>query len=143
MFFSKYLNILCVFLLTIGICISLASLFALQDVLDENQSLQQKTELLLDELDQSLLRMEVIAEDAVEALASQSPSESDEERKPTIYRLRSTGQNIGVYTADGNLIKLLDVNPKTLPLDIQNQLDEELGLSSWDELTRMIQDITG
>lgn len=143
MFISKILNILCAFLLTVCLCISVTTLCALRNALDENKLLQQRTEELLEELDRSVLAMDAIAEDAVQVLANQNQAPTTEEKNPTVYRLRSTGENIGVYTADGNLIKLLDVHPKTLPTEIQRMLEEGISLSSWDELVEMIQDITG
>ena len=143
MFFSKILNILCAFLLIVCLCISVTTLCALRNALDENELLQQRTEELLAELDRSVLAMDAIAEDAVQVLANQNQSPTTEEKSPTVYRLRSTGENIGVYTADGNLIKLLDVHPKTLPTEIQRMLAEGISLSSWNELVEMIQDITG
>lgn len=143
MFFSKFFSVLCVFLLTVCLCISVTTLCALRNAPNENELLRQRTEELLEELDRSVLAMDAITEDAVQVLANQNQDSMTEEKNPTVYRLRSTGENIGVYTADGNLIKLLDVHPKTLPTEIQRMLAEGISLSSWDELVEMIQDITG
>ena len=143
MFFSKILNILCAFLLMVCLCISVTTLCALRNALDENQQLQKQAAQLLVELDRSVTVMDTIADDAVEALATQTIPETTEEKSPTVYSLHSIGQKIGVYNTEENLIKLLDVDPKTLPLEIQNMLIDGITLSSWEELTKMIQDITG
>ncbi len=142
MFFSKILNILCAFLLTVCLCISVTTLCALRNALDENQQLQEKAEQLLNELDQSVLVMNAIAEVPAEEPELPKAPLTAEAQKQTVYKICSVGQSIGVYTAEGKLIKLVDVNPKTLPTDMQRLLQEGITLSSWEELTSLLQDLT-
>lgn len=142
MFFSKILNILCAFLLTVCLCISVTTLCALRNALDENQQLHEKAEQLLRELDQSVLVMNAIAEAPTEEQEPPKALPTVESQTQTVYRVCSVGQSIGIYTADGKLIQTVNVNPKTLPSDMQQLLRDGIEFSSWEELTSLLQDLT-
>lgn len=143
MFFSKILNILCAFLLVVCLCISVTTLCALRNALDENQQLQETAKQLLRELDQSVLVMNAIAETPDEEPNEPKEPGTLETQQRTVYKLQTVGQRIGVYTAEGELLKLVDVEPKTLPTDIQQLLQDGIALSSFEELTSILQDLTG
>lgn len=142
MFVSKILNILCAFLLMVCLCISVTTLCSLRNALDEHQQLRENAEQLLRELDQSVLVMNAIADPPAEEPNVPQEPLTDETQEHTVYRIRSVGQSIGVYAEDGTLLRVLDVNPKTLPMDIQQILHEGMTISSREELLGFLQDLT-
>ena len=58
-----------------------------------------------------------------------------------LYWLRATGNKIGLYNAEGKLLKLVDIPLDRLPASMREELARGVSLSSLEELLELLRDL--
>ena len=138
---SKILMLVCSFVLIVCLTLCITTLVVLRNAVAENNSVQENAAALVNDLNGCVEELnEVISskEDSVEVSANPDTSAGADD---TFY-LREINGNIGIYTSDGYLIKLLDVSVETLPSADREALSQGISASSWKELLSLIEDYT-
>ena len=135
---SKILTVVCGFVLAICLVLSITTLVVLRNALDENEALQLNAVRLTNTLGGYVdeLNATLDAEDSIPtgSQATETVKVSDG------FIIRAAGEKIGVYTADGDLIQLLEVRLDSLPSAERERLTTGIEISSWRELLSLIQD---
>ena len=65
---------------------------------------------------------------------------ADKEKR---YVVKSHKGKIGIFSSDGDLIQIIDVYIKTLPIADREMLEEGIDIDNVDELRDIIEDYTG
>ena len=137
---SKLLAVLCCFVLIVCLTLSITTLVVLRNAVAENGALQNEAEALVAELNGcvDVLNQSIEQENSV-------PTVSDTAQTDVLsdaFCIREVNGTIGVYTSDGYLIRLLEVNVDTLPQKDREALKKGIVINSWRELIAIIQDYT-
>jgi len=135
---SKVFALLCSFLLVICLCLSITTVALLHNTAHQNEVWQSHADELSDRLeDFSEERTEAAPEADVNTEASPSVDAD------VLYQrlcMREVGGKIGIYSEDGYLIRMIDVQVKTLPQKDREELSRGIYVNSWRELASLIQD---
>lgn len=137
---SRVFTILCAFLLIIALALSLTTVIILSRTMEESRA-QDSYTVLPDEQSEST-SLECF-EDCTE-----TPKETEKEDAPSmdadvLYQrlcMREAGGRIGIYSEDGYLIRMLDVQVSTLPKREREALSKGIYVNSWEELISLIRD---
>jgi len=135
---SKILMILCAFILVVCLTMCITTLVVLRNAIAENESIQTGSMILMEELDDCLSRLEEKNDEE-----NSIPTVGDGGEEAYFFLLRATENGIGIYSADGYLIQLLDISPLTLPAADRLILEKGLKVSSWQEMISLIEDYHG
>ena len=136
---SKLLTGLCVFLLFICIVFSTTALVSLRNAVDESKALQEEVQSLAIEMNGCLEKLE----EPLQSLAKDSPDTAvDASLSKEEFCLREQNGSLCIYTAEGDLIDVLDVSVKTLPKNERTLLQAGIKCDSWQEVINLIQDLT-
>ena len=119
--------LVCLCLLAVCLLLAIGSLAALQKAVRETETIREDAAALVAELD--IKRK--LWEDETQAVGVTLPE---------AICLRENGGKIGVYTVDGILIRIVDVDVSTLPKADRLALQEGITVNSWSELMALIQD---
>lgn len=137
---SKIFTVICSFVLVVCLVLSITTLVVLRNAVEENDVLQQNAQTLVNTLDDC-----VNALNETSAKESSVPTSAGTEETDVLYDafcVREVNGKIGIYTSDGYLIRLLDVQVETLPEADREALSKGICVNSWRELISMIQDYT-
>lgn len=131
---SRILSVLCLFLLAICLVFSVTALTALRNAVSETDRMRSDAESLLEELKKQ-------PQESI-------PPEEDKESVPVdiLYEsfcMRECGGKIAIYTADGELVRILELPVETLPEADRAALQSGISLSSWKEVLALIEDYGG
>ncbi len=139
---SKLFTLLCAILLVIALVLSITSVFILKETVEETEKWQFRAQALLGS-------MEAFAESSTDEEAETPPSDTIQKEDPPVtdadilynkFYIREVNEKIGVYCDEGQLIRVLDVNVKTLPEKDREKLKKGIRVNSWSELISVIQD---
>lgn len=139
---SRVFTLLCAILLVLTLVLSITSLLVLKGTVEESEKWQLHAQALLGDI-------EVFAEsntserDTHTEASKPSQSEPPSTDADVLYNkfyIRETNDKIGIYCDDGQLIRTLDVNVKTLSEKDQTRLKQGIRVNSWSELVSLIQD---
>ncbi len=119
--------LVCLCLLAVCLILAIGSLAALQKAVRETEAIREDAAELVAELDARRKLLETEDQPVGVTL-------------PEAFCLRESGGKIGVYTVDGVLIRILDVDVSTLPKADRLSLQEGISVTSWSELMALIQD---
>ena len=135
---SKLFTAICSLVLIVCLTLSITTLVVLRNAIDENKQVQNEAERLVDELDQSLVRLENSvnknADTDKELPANASTSES--------YVIRAYNGKIGAYTSSGSLIYLIDYDVSLLPKSARGALEKGIEVESLEALQQILMDYT-
>ena len=134
---TRLLNFGCALLLIVCLIFSVVSILRLQTVIEDNKAMRRDAEAVLLELDSRLDELNAQSPDT--SLPTGTPNGDGEK---ILYRIQSVGNRIGIYTADGALIQLLDIDPATLPRIDREALENGITLDSWERVQSYIADYT-
>jgi hypothetical protein len=134
---TKIFTILCGFLLIICLTLSITCLVVMRNAVDETSFWQDRAEALVGELGGCVQAMKDIESEDVPVIA---PEETDKEKESTRYCLRLDGDSIGIYDADGYLIKNLHTSVSILPQKEREKLTAGIWTESWGEMQKLVQD---
>ena len=131
---SRIISVMCVFLLAVCLILSISALTVLRNTVDESTQACLEVQAFLNSMNEELK-------------ATEPPSAETEESNsvPTdvLYEnfcMREVNGKIAVYTADGYLIRILDISVETLPEADQAALRQGICVSSWKEILALMQD---
>ena len=138
---SKILMILCCFILIVCLTLCISTLVVLRNAIDEHGEVQSSAEALVGALDECLsdLTESTDKDDSISASADANKSNAEKMR----FVVRELDGKIGIYTADGQLLKKIDVSVSLFPKADREALAKGIEVGSWQELITLIQDYTG
>ena len=109
----------------------------MRNAVDETSFWQDRAEELVGELGGCVQAMKDMESEDVPVIA---PEETDKEKESTRYCLRLDGDSIGIYDADGYLIKNLHTSVSLLPKKEREKLTAGIWTESWGEMQKLVQD---
>lgn len=134
---TKIFAVLCGFLLIICLTLSITCLVVMRNAVEETSVWQGRAEALVNELDGCVEAMKNIENEDLPVLA---PNDTDKESEQTRYCLRLDKNGIGIYDADGYLLKRLETNAKLLPANERERLTTGIWVESWGDAQKLMQD---
>ena len=134
---TKIFAVLCGFLLIICLTLSITCLVVMRNAVQETSVWQDRAEALVNELDGCVEAMKNIENEDVPVLA---PNEDDKIEEKTRYCLRLDGDTLGIYDADGYLLKHLQMQAILLPQKERESLKTGVWVDSWVEMQKLMQD---
>ena len=134
---TKIFAVLCGFLLIICLTLSITCLVVMRNAVQETSVWQERAEALVNELDGCVEAMKNIENEDVPVLA---PDKNEQNEEKTRYCLRLNGDSIGVYDADGYLMKRLETRISLFPPKEREQLASGIWVESWAQMQKLIQD---
>ena len=134
---SRFFVILCAFLLLICLTFSITALVALRSVVSESQALQAETVLLMEQMKRGNT-------DKDESISvSVTPNEStNTTQSQTRFCLKSVCGVLGIYTDQGEPVRMLDTEVSLLPTADRKNLEAGIWVDSWKEMLALIADYT-
>ncbi len=135
---SKIFTALCGLTLAVCLTLSITALTVLRTAVKENDATQQKADALADEL-RECVEMLHKEQDGTESLPT-SAVPKDEDQKAVTFILREAGGKLGIYTDDGYLIRLTDVQIDLLPEQDRQRLRDGIRAESWKDIINLLQD---
>ncbi len=130
---SKILIILCCFILIVCLTLAISTLTLLRNTVDESRTVQEDAAELVGKME---LLAEFLTENSIPVAGT------PEESGASGFYLTEINGNVGIYTSDGYLLKILDINPDALPPADREALADKIPLASWRELISWVQDYT-
>lgn len=130
---SKILIILCCFILIVCLTLAISTLALLRNTVDEGRAVQNQAAELVGEME---LLVGAFSDVSIPVLGS------GEETEAVGFYLCEVDGQVGIYTSDGYLLKVLDVDISSLPPADREALAERIPLASWRELISWVQDYT-
>lgn len=140
---TKILTLLCTFLLLVCLTLSIVALTVMRNATDESLRLRKEAHVLLDTLDDSLAAMSALVERTKDSLPTFGKDEEGSVNTDGTFEalcIRLEGGRIGVYTESGRLLRILDLDPASLPPKERAALEKGIPIRSWQELIQLIQD---
>ena len=134
---TKIFTVLCGFLLIICLTLSITCLVVMRNAVQETSVWQERAESLVNELDGCVQAMKDIENEDLPVLA---PDEEEKEEEKTRYCLRLDGDNLGIYDAEGYLVKQLDTHATLLPANEREKLAAGVWVESWAQMQKLAQD---
>ena len=134
---TKIFAVLCGFLLIICLTLSITCLVVMRNAVEETSVWQGRAEALVNELNGCVQVMRDLESEDIPVIA---PDENDKNEENTRYCLRLDGDCIGIYDADGYLIKNLQTRASLLPTKERERLSAGIWVESWVEAGRLLQD---
>ena len=137
---SKILLIICAFALIVCLTLCITTLAVLRNAVSENGSLQGEASVLVQKLDECVERLDEFTPAPNDSIAASGTTDTTNTTQG--FCLRESNGALGIYTADGYLVKTLDVSINTLPSAARDALRKGITVGSWEELIELIQDYT-
>ena len=134
---TKIFTVLCGFLLIICLSLSITCLVVMRNAVDETSFWQNRAEALVDELGNCV--QEILNAES-EDLPVIAPETTEKVEESPRYCLRLEGDCIGIYDADGYLIKKSQTSASLLPSNEREKLAAGIWVDSWAEVERLLQD---
>ena len=129
---AKLFTILCSIMLLIALLLSMTTLIILNHAVEETATWQRKAVSLLHAL-----------EDAKDVLSTPALPDQSEDVAVDILKddilVKEVDGTIGVYSADGYLIRKVNVRVSTLPREAREALKNGLHFASWREVLDLIE----
>lgn len=137
---SRLILVLGCFALAVCLVLSITALSSLRNAIAENDAAQDEAAILISNLHGYWESVNDAQEDG-ESLPTLGDSANTQENHSR-YLIRESNGKIGVFTNDGYLIRLVDVNVSTLPTQAREVLSEGIVASSHEEVDLILQDYT-
>ena len=133
---TKIFALLCGFLLIICLTLSITCLVVMRNAVEETSVWQGRAEALVNELGGCVEAMKEIEAEDLPVIA---PEDSTDNETTARYCLRLVGDSIGVYDADGYLIKRGSMHPSLLPKAERERLTDGIWVKTWKEIEQLLQ----
>lgn len=134
---TKIFAALCGFLLIVCLTLSITCLVVMRNAVEETTSWQARAEELVGVLDGCVQAMQNVEAEDIPVIA---PDGNEKTEDITRYCLRTDGDSIGIYDADGYLIKKSDARVVLLPQKEREKLTVGIWTDSWAEADRLLHD---
>ena len=135
---SKILSIGSAVALAVCLILSIIGLTRIEKSIDQNTALQAEQDSMLEILENEMNQTEPTTQDNAVSIPTATPDNT----ATGGYRIQSVGDKIGVYTLDGHLVRLIDVNPATLPRIDREALENGITVDSWERALAYLSDYT-
>ncbi len=136
---SKLFAILSAFLLLICLIFSLTSLTVLRNTVHETDARLADAEILMESLNDSIAKLKEY-DPSVSVSTDIEKDDIDADILYNRFSIKETGGKIGIYSAEGYLIRLIETDVNTLPRAEREALIVGITVNSWSELIERIQD---
>ena len=133
---AKIFAAVCALILAVCLTLSITALTALRNAVDESKQAQQEAECLMEELNESLGRLEIAVDKETDA-TSELPVNAEE---PQTYVIRSCNGKIAIYTSSGSMLDWIDVHVDLLPKSDQEALATGIEVDSLEALWSLLMD---
>ena len=133
---TKIFAVLCGFLLIVCLTLSITCLVVMRNAVTEAEGWQARAEDLVGVLDGCVQVMQNTDTEDIPVIA---PDDTEKE-KNTRYCLRSEGDTLCIFDADGYLIKRSDIRLSLLPQKEREKLTSGIWTNSWEQADRLLQD---
>ena len=138
---SKLFLFLGVGVLAVCLVLSITTLQVLRNAIEENDLIQENAYSLVGELNGCVRALGELSTPTVPV-----DTEQDEPAKEVVanadrYWLRTSGDKIGLYNAEGKLLKLVEIPLDSLPASMRKELARGISLSSLEELFDLLRDL--
>ncbi len=136
---SKIMLAVSALLLAVCLVLAISTLTSLRHAIAESKEVQMNTALAVESLGAyvAVLDQSTDKDASVEVSAGVS---TDETKGGFVLRL--CDGKVCVYTADGYLVKNVDIAPETLPPTVRKSLTEGISAEDWQSLLKLIEDLT-
>ena len=138
---SKILTIVCACILLVCLVLSITSLTVLRNAVSENAALKKSTDALVDDLRACVAEIHTDEQESEQSPAEKEPAATTD-TAPEAFCVKEANGKIGVFTADGYLVRWLEVSIDDLPPADRELLRVGIVVGSWRELITLIQDYT-
>lgn len=139
---SKVFFVLGVGVLAVCLVLSITTLQVLRNAISENGLIQENAYSLVGELNGCVRALGELSTPSVPVEEEGKGEEAKEvSASAERYWLRANGRKIGLYNAEGRLLKLLDLPLDSLPASAREELAKGVSLSSLEELFDLLRDL--
>ena len=136
----KLLGICTVISVLLSLFMTTVSLLALQDLTENSQRQKEDLREMAEDFKACIKDMELSAEaDGSMSTVTDTMGSVSEPQSASFYAKTVNGR-IGIYTEDGYLVRLLELNVATLPDGERAALEKGIFKDSWEELLALLQD---
>lgn len=132
---SRIISVMCVFLLSVCLILSVYTVTVMRNTVNESQAIYLEMQSFLDD------------QEATEPQDNQLQSEEQETESSVPvdiladqFCMREVNGRIAIYSGDGYLIRILDIPVDTLPSADRLALRQGIQVSSWKEVLALMQD---
>lgn len=134
---SKALTLLCALILAVCLVLSITSLVSLRHAVDESARLHDEVTYLKSELEDCIAVWKDTQRDPDPSLPTAGIPDAD-----PLYLICATDTQIAIYAEDGALVRLIDVDPDTLPAADREELLAGIEVRGWQAVVARIADYT-
>ena len=133
----KRYNILFILPTLLCLCLTLTTILTVYTLAKQNQSHREALSQALEVLSNQMETLQSVV-DGSESPSTDIPVNTYEDTN--FFCLKSVNGRVGVYTAEGDLIRLTDIEISTLPDQERRSLEQGIYTSSWKEILHLLQD---
>ncbi|MBQ9131204.1 MAG: hypothetical protein IJX62_01860 [Clostridia bacterium] len=119
---------------------TVVSLFFLQDLTEDSRLQRENLQLLVQEFESFAKDQNTSTNTDGSISTSTGAAGTTAESESTSFCIKAVNGKIGIYTADGYLVRLLDLDVATLPQRERQALEKGISMNSWQELLALLQD---
>ncbi len=134
---TKVFAVLCGFLLIVCLTLSITCLVVMRNAVEETTAWQARAEELVGVLDGCVQAMK---EENTPDIPVLSPGGSAAQETVTKYCVRSEGEWICVFDADGHLVRRTDLQTALLPETDHKILKTGVWVDGWSAVAKLLQD---
>lgn len=138
---SKLFLFLGVGVLAVCLVLSITTLQVLRNAISENDLIQENAYSLVGELNGCVRALGELSTPTVPAKTEQDEPAKEVVASVERYWLRASGDKIGLYNAEGKLLKLVEIPLTSLPASMREELSRGVSLSSLEELFELLRDL--
>lgn len=144
---SKILTVVTSLILIVCLTLSVICLVSLRKTLEENNILQQNARRVLYLLESGVdqvanLQKEQKADGMGSDIATDTQPDTEVSARVEAFCIRTTGEKLGIYDTNGNLLMTLEILVDTLPTADREALKTGITVDSPQKLLALIRDYT-
>ncbi len=136
---SKILLAVSALLLAVCLVLSISTLTSLRHAVAENKEVQLHTALTVESLG---AYVEVLNQSSEKEPSVEVSADADPVPTKGGFTLRLCDEKLCIFTADGYLVKTIDLSPETLPPSVRESLAKGISAEDWQSLLKLIEDLT-
>ena len=128
-------------LLAVCLVLSITTLQVLRNAISENDLIQENAYSLVGELNGCVRALNDLATPVVQAEKEEEQPAKEVSAQAVSYWCRAAGEYVGLYDAEGKLIKLTDFKLSSLPASMRTELQKGISISSLEEVIELLRDL--
>ncbi len=134
---SKVWMLFAVLILCVCLVLALLTIGSLRNAIEESRALHGEVASLGKTLDDCISVWQEIPKREEDL-----PTSGNVENTEVGYVVRTANDRIAVYTAEGALVQLLEINPAHLPAADREALSDGIALARWEDVLSLVADYT-